>query len=109
MTRAGAIRHSSFIIRHFRLPPLAALLALAFSLQPSALVLAAPLGTAFTYQGKLTDGGPSANGLYDFEFTLYDAVTNGTHVGGPLPLSAVGVTNGFFTVTLDFGDRKSVV
>ena len=24
---------------------------------------AAPLGTAFTYQGKLTDGGPSANGL----------------------------------------------
>jgi hypothetical protein len=103
MTRAGAIRHSSFVIRHFRLPPLAALLALAFSLQPSALVLAAPLGTAFTYQGKLTDGGPSANGLYDFEFTLYDAVTNGTHVGGPLPLSAVGVTNGFFTVTLDFG------
>lgn len=65
--------------------------------------LASPLGTAFTYQGKLTDGGPSANGLYDLEFTLYDAATNGSHVAGPRIVSPVGVTNGLFTTTIDFG------
>jgi hypothetical protein len=98
----AALRHSSFVIRHFRFPLRAALCAV--GLLPFAFGLAAsPLGTAFTYQAKLTDGGPSANGLYDFEFTLYDAATNGTHVGGPLTLNSVGVTNGFFTVTLDFG------
>ena len=32
------------------------LLTLAFSLQPSALLWAAPLGTAFSYQGKLAVG-----------------------------------------------------
>jgi hypothetical protein len=64
---------------------------------------AAPLGSAFTYQGILTDGGPPATGLYDFEFTLYDAATNGSHVAGPLIVSPVGVTNGLFTITLDFG------
>jgi hypothetical protein len=72
-----------------------------FSLQLSALP--SPLGTAFTYQGKLTDGGPAANGLYDFEFTLYDAATGGNHVAPTLPIDSVGVTNGLFTVTLDFG------
>jgi hypothetical protein len=81
----------------------AVLLALlsAFSLQP--LALSSTLGTAFTYQGKLTDGGPPAAGLYDFEFTLYDAATGGNHVAPTLPIDSVGVTNGLFTVTLDFG------
>ena len=98
----AALRHSLFVIRHFRFPLRAALCAV--GLLPFAFGLAAsPLGTAFTYQAKLTDGGPSANGLYDFEFTLYDAATNCTHVGGPLTLNSVGVTNWFFTVTLDFG------
>ncbi len=34
-------------------------------------VHADPVSTAFTYQGRLVDGGNPANGLYDFEFTLY--------------------------------------
>jgi hypothetical protein len=58
-------------------------------------------GTAFTYQGQLTVNGQTVNGLYDFTFALFN--TNATSVGGPLTNSAVGVTNGFFTVTLDFG------
>ena len=33
----------------------------------SVSVWAAPVGTAFTYQGRLTDGGSPANGLYDFK------------------------------------------
>src|SRR5262245_12288191 len=60
-------------------------------------------GSAFTYQGRLTDGASAASGLYDLRFTIYDAVTNGTAVGGPLTNSPTGVSNGLFTVTLDFG------
>ena len=64
---------------------------------------AAPLGTAFTYQGRLNDGPNPANGHYDLQLTLYDAVTAGNVLGVPLTANAVAVTNGFFTLTLDFG------
>lgn len=60
-------------------------------------------GTGFTFQGRLTDGGAPANGLYDFQFGLRDAATGGGAVGSPLTLNPVGVTNGLFNVTLDFG------
>ncbi len=60
-------------------------------------------GTAFTFQGRLTDSGAPANGLYDFQFALRDALTAGNAVGTPLTLNPVGVTNGLFSVTLDFG------
>ena len=36
-------------------------------------VVAGPLGTAFTYQGQLQDGGSPAQGTYAFRFALYDA------------------------------------
>jgi len=53
----------------------------------------------FTYQGHLTDNGVPANGLYDFKFELwYDKGS----VGGTTN-SAVTVSNGLFTVELDFG------
>ncbi len=72
------------------------------------LLVAAPAtlfaqGTSFTFQGRLTDGGVPANGQYDFQFTLRDALTAGGTVGTPLTRSPVGVTNGLFSVTLDFG------
>jgi hypothetical protein len=60
-------------------------------------------GTAFTYQGRLNSSGSSATGIYDLRFTLYDAGVNGNTVGAPVTNSATGVTNGLFTVTLDFG------
>ncbi len=61
-------------------------------------------GTAFTYEGRLNDTGQPANGLYDLRFTVYDSPTLAdTPVGGPLTNSATGVTNGLFSVTLDFG------
>lgn len=59
--------------------------------------------TAFTYQGRLADGSVPATGIYDLRFTLYDAGTNGNVVAGPLTNAPVGVTNGLFQVTLDFG------
>jgi hypothetical protein len=60
-------------------------------------------GTAFTYQGRLYDGGNPANGDYDLQFALYDASTNGNQVGSAMTNAATAVTNGLFTVTLDFG------
>ena len=67
------------------------------------VLTAAPLGTAFTYQGKLTSGGNPATGIYDLRLTIYDALNGGVAVGGPLTNSAVVVTNGLFVVALDFG------
>jgi photosystem II stability/assembly factor-like uncharacterized protein len=60
-------------------------------------------GTALTYQGQLNDTGGAANGSYDLTFTVFDAVTDGTLVGGPLTNTATVISNGLFTVTLDFG------
>jgi hypothetical protein len=59
--------------------------------------------TAFTYQGKLADSGNPANGNYDFQFRLFNAVSGGTLLGSPVVLTNVTVSNGSFTVTLDFG------
>jgi hypothetical protein len=64
---------------------------------------AAPLGTAFTYQGRLVDNGSPANGNYDLRFTLYDALSGGSTIGVPIANAPTAVSNGLFTVTLDFG------
>ncbi len=59
--------------------------------------------TAFTYQGRLDASGQPANGLFSLKFTLHNAATGGAVVGTPLTNAPVGVTNGLFTVALDFG------
>ncbi len=64
---------------------------------------AAPLGTAFTYQGRLSDGGSPANGVYDLQFSLWDAAVSGGQVGNTICRDNVTVTAGLFTVELDFG------
>ena len=62
-------------------------------------------GTAFTYQGSLSSNGVPANGFFDFEFSLYtNAERTGTQVGGTITQTNIGVTNGLFTTTLEFGD-----
>lgn len=68
--------------------------------------LAAALGTAFTYQGQLQDNGAPASGSYDMRFVLYDAEVGGAQVPGSsvVTKSAVAVSDGLFTVQLDFGD-----
>src|SRR5439155_24192125 len=70
------------------------------TLQPSTLYAQ---GTAFTFQGQLTDGLVPANGSYDLTFSLFGVSSGGSAVGGPVTNSATGVTNGLFTVALDFG------
>ncbi len=61
-------------------------------------------GTAFTYQGRFTDGGVPANANVEFQCTLWDALSGGSQVAAATPASTVvGVTNGLFTLSLDFG------
>ena len=61
-------------------------------------------GTAFTYQGRLNDGGNPATGLYDLRFGLYDAASGGGQQGN-LVTNSTTVSNGLFTTTLDFGNQ----
>jgi hypothetical protein len=60
-------------------------------------------GTAFTYQGQLGNNGQPANGTYNLTFSLFYTNTGGNRIAGPLTNSAVGMTNGLFILTLDFG------
>jgi hypothetical protein len=77
------------------------LLALLSILDPQ--LFAAPLGTAFTYQGRLNDAGAPAQGIYDLRFGLHDALANGNAVGDVLTNTGTLVASGLFTATLDFG------
>jgi hypothetical protein len=68
---------------------------------------AVPVGTVFTYQGKLEDNSVPANGLYDFEFRLFDALTDGAQFGPVLSANDVPVEDGVFSVPLNFGAFSS--
>ncbi|MEQ1641891.1 MAG: tail fiber domain-containing protein, partial [Pyrinomonadaceae bacterium] len=59
--------------------------------------------TEFTYQGQLQSSSTPANGSFDFEFALFDAVGGGSQIGSTLTRSGVTVANGIFSVSLDFG------
>lgn len=59
--------------------------------------------TAFSYQGRLTEGGALANGLYDFRLFAYNADAGGSQVGTTLLFDDVPVTNGLFVLYPDFG------
>lgn len=60
-------------------------------------------GTAFSYQGRFNDGGSPANGSYDFTFALFNGPSGPGQSGSTITNPTVSVTNGLFTVTLDFG------
>jgi hypothetical protein len=62
-----------------------------------------PLGTGFTYQGRLMEGGAPAEGQYDFVFRLYDALAGGNQIGSDVVIDDWPVAGGLFTVELDFG------
>jgi hypothetical protein len=61
-----------------------------------------PLGTAFTYQGLLKHHGTPATGQADLRCRLYDAPTGGNLIAAD-SAAFVSVTDGLFTVRLDFG------
>lgn len=67
------------------------------------------MGTAFTYQGTLKEGGVPAYGNFDLEFVLYDEPGSGSPpeggnpIGEPVNFERYPIVNGTFTVELDFG------
>jgi formylglycine-generating enzyme required for sulfatase activity len=80
----------------------AILLCLAASFVVGALD-AAPVGSAFTYQGRLSELGLPAAGAHDFQFSLHRQPYGGAPVAASLTVINVPVSNGIFTAILDFG------
>jgi YVTN family beta-propeller protein len=69
--------------------------------------VAARLGTGFSYQGRLVQGGAPVTATCDFEFTLWDAVSGGAQQGAMQTASGVTVSQGIFTIaSIDFGGRQ---
>lgn len=79
------------------------LLLVMLMLVQSLLTTAHAQGTAFSYQGKLSDGAAPANGAYDFQLSVHDGLTGGNQVGSTLSFEDVTVTGGVFTLYPDFG------
>src|SRR5665213_10152 len=95
-------RNSSFFMKTHMRNLLVALALLALSTLNLQLSTCLAQGTAFTYQGRLNSSGGPANGLYDFRFRL-DADPAGNTILATVLTNAIGVTNGLFTTTMDFG------
>lgn len=87
---------------NIRTPMKSKLILLAGVLVLSTAILSAQ-STAFTYQGRLHNAGTPADGLYEMQFTLYDALVDGHVVGTPQTAAPVAVNNGLFAVSLNFG------
>ena len=66
---------------------------------------AGPMGTAWTYQGRLMDKNKPAEGFYGFQFRLFDSndPCTGAQLGSPIDMNDLEVIDGHFTVELDFG------
>lgn len=62
-----------------------------------------PVGSGFTYQGTLYDGGQLADGLFDLEFRLMTAEEGGSQSGPTITQEDVDIVGGTFTAILDFG------
>lgn len=78
---------------------LGASLALAQGARPQA-----PVGSAFAYQGRLTDtAGSPIDDTCDFRFSLWDDDDAGSQVGSAVEVPAQEVSGGLFTALLDFG------
>src|SRR5262245_50143196 len=59
--------------------------------------------TAFTYQGRITDGGVAPTGNYDIRIQLYDLPSGGNLICGTQGSPNASVANGSFSLVLDFG------
>jgi hypothetical protein len=63
-----------------------------------------PVGSAFTYQGQLKDGGGSPiDDVCDFSFGLWDAESGGSQVGSSCVVSGTAVVDGYFSAVVNGG------
>ncbi len=60
-------------------------------------------GTGFHFQGRLNDGTNPANGHYDLQFQLFDAIVGGNPIASLIQRPNTVLINGVFSTTLDFG------
>ena len=64
---------------------------------------AAPLGTALTHKGEYKPSGTAVTGVYDFQIVLFDIATLGAPIVSPVIHENVPVTQGNFTVEINYG------
>lgn len=79
------------------------LFAFAMSIVPASQAQT-PMGSSFTYQGQLQLHTIPANGIFDFQVTLFDTPEEGNQVGVLNTLEDVNVMDGLFILELDFGE-----
>ncbi|MCP4712825.1 MAG: hypothetical protein GY869_29720 [Planctomycetes bacterium] len=68
-----------------------------------------PDSISFNYQGRLSDADNPANGLYDFEFNIFDDVAGGDLLSRAFAVDNVEVVNGTFTQELVFFNIDSPI
>jgi hypothetical protein len=68
-----------------------------------ALAADSPHTSAFTYQGRLRQGGQAAKGVFNLKFRLYDQAVGGNQIGSEIEVPNAQIDDGFFSVDLDFG------
>jgi hypothetical protein len=68
-----------------------------------------PLTDSFTYQGRVSENGAPASGLYDFEITIWDDETAGTQISSTQLFPNQYVQDGIFTLHVMPGAAMSEV
>ncbi len=63
----------------------------------------AQVTTAFSYQGQLKTSGNVVNSATDMQFSLWTLAVGGTQIGSTVTSLNVPVSNGLFSVPIDFG------
>jgi hypothetical protein len=65
---------------------------------------AAEMGTTCTYRGYLLDSNSAGNGIYDFQFKLFDDpnIVLGNQLGSTINVNEMDIVDGHFTAILDF-------
>lgn len=76
-----------------------------FSIVLALAAFGSAVNTSWTYQGQLRRSGAAYTGTCNFQFTLWDSASAGTQQGSTQSINSVNVSNGLFTVLLDFGDQ----
>lgn len=75
--------------------------------QVAAVSVSTPLTSTFRYQGQLKNGGSPITDTCDFQFGLWDSLSDGTQLGITQTLSAP-VNDGYFTALLNTGNPFGV-
>jgi hypothetical protein len=81
-----------------------AVVALAFVFGYLRVEAQSPVGSGFTYQGRMFDASNApVQGTCDLALRLYDHDSGGAHIGATVTFTSVAMMDGYFDVTPDFG------